>query len=92
MNTFLQESLELARRVVASPFTEFAGNAWSGLTDLLAFFVALALSALVLATFPVSLPGLVWLDRRNKRLADAKRDEFSRRFRAELHKNGIDLE
>lgn len=92
MINFLSESLELAKRVVVSPFTEFANDAFSGLVDVLSFFLALALSALVLATFPVSIPGLVWLDRRNRDLAKKKREEFSRRFRTELHKNGIELE
>jgi hypothetical protein len=81
--SFIRESCQIIRDVAVSPFrSEVGGDAWEGVKAQGYFLFVAALSLLVLALFPISIPGLVWLQRASERRYAAQRAAIAARHAA----------
>lgn len=88
MKDFLKECVLTIHGVATGPVEHLGRDAWHGFLNVVTFVLAFLLSLLILATFPVSIPLLVCLDRRNRRKREERRAAFAKKVLESIHQNG----
>ena len=92
MKAFLQECGVILKGVSLAPFTEFGRDAFDGLVAIFSVLVIMVMSLAILALAPVSIPLIVWANRRSLAASERRRAEFAARMQQALADRGVHLE